>query len=51
MGDYKSPTRVISGELENARKRGPRGKEREWTDCVTDDRRVFGITGYRAPPH
>ena len=35
----------MSGELENAGKRGPGGKEKEWTDCVAKDRRLFGITG------
>ena len=33
------------GELENAGKRGPWGKEKKWTDCVVEDRRLFGITG------
>ena len=32
-------------ELENAGKRGPGGEEKEWTDCVADDLRLFGITG------
>ena len=45
MGDHRLPKRVVSGELENAGKRGPRGKEKEWTDCVADDLRLFGITG------
>ena len=45
MGDHKLPKRVMSGELENAGKRGPGGKEKEWTDCVADDLRLFGITG------
>ena len=44
MGDHRLPKRVMSGELENARKRGPEGKEKEWTDCVPDDLRLFGIT-------
>ena len=34
----------MSGELENAGKRGP-GKEKEWTDCVADDLRLFDVTG------
>ena len=33
MGDHRLPKRVMSGELGNAGKRGPRGKEKEWTDC------------------
>ena len=35
----------MSGELENTGKRGPRGKEKEWTGCVAEDRQLFGITG------
>ena len=45
MGDNRLPKRVMSGEPENAEKRGPRGKEKEWTDCVADDLQLFGITG------
>ena len=45
MGDHRLPKRVISGELENARKCGPGGEEKEWTDCVGDDLSLFGITG------
>ena len=45
MGDHKLLKRVMSGELENAGKRGPGGKKKEWTDCVADDLRLFGITG------
>ena len=44
MGDHRLPKRVMSGELENAGKRGPGGKGKEWTDCVADDLRLFGIT-------
>ena len=29
MGDHMLPKRVMSGELENAGKRGPGGKEKE----------------------
>ena len=45
VGDHRLPKRVMSGELENAGKRGPGGKEKEWTDCVADDLRLFGVTG------
>ena len=45
MGDHRLPKRVMSGELENAGKRGPGGEEKEWTDYVADDLRLFGITG------
>ena len=34
----------MSGGLENAGKRGPGGKEKEWTDCVAKDHRLLGIT-------
>ena len=44
MGDHRLPKRVMSEELENAGKRGPGGKEKEWTDCVADDLRLFGVT-------
>ena len=37
MGDHRLPKRAMSGELENAGKRGPGEKEKEWTDCVADD--------------
>ena len=45
MGDHRLPKRVMSGELENAVRREPGGKEKEWTDCVADDLRLFGNTG------
>ena len=45
MGDHRLPKRVMSGELENAGKRGPGGKNKEWTDCEADDLRLFGVTG------
>ena len=45
MGDHRLPERVMSGEVENVGKRGPGGKEKEWTDCVADDLRLFGIAG------
>ena len=45
MGDHRLPKRVMSGELKNAGKRGPGGKEKEWTDCVADDLRLFGVKG------
>ena len=45
MGDHRLPKRVMSGELENAEKRGPGGKEKEGTEYVAEDRRLLGITG------
>ena len=51
MSDHRLPKRVMSGELKNAGKRGPGAKEKEWTDCVTDDLRLFGVTGDGEPPH
>ena len=45
IGDHRLPKRVISGKLESAGKHGPGEKEKEWTDCVADDLRLFGVTG------
>ena len=45
MGDHRLPKRVMSGDLENKEKHGPGGKEKEWTDCVADKFRLFGVTG------
>ena len=45
MGDHRLPKRVISGELEKLGKCEPRWKEKGRTDCVAEDRRLFGITG------
>ena len=45
MGDQRLPKRAMSRELENAGKRGPEGKEKEWTDCVAEGLPLFGITG------
>ena len=52
MGDHRLPKRVMSGELENAGKRGPRGKEKAWGRTAWQM-----IVGYLAsrgtgePPH
>ena len=51
MGDHRLPKRVVSGELQNAGKRGPEVKEKEWTDCVAKDLRLFGIMGTGTLPH
>ena len=45
MGDHRLPERVMSGEVENTGKRGPGRKEKEWTNCVAEDRLLFSITG------
>ena len=46
MSGHRFPKRVMSGELENAGKHRPGGGEKEeWTDCVADELRLFGITG------
>ena len=45
MGDHRLPKRVMSGELENAGKRRPWGKEEESTDREADDLWLFGIMG------
>ena len=49
MGDHRLPKRVMSGELENAGKRGSGGKKRERTDCVEDDRRVLASGDWKTP--
>ena len=36
--------RVLLGELEDAGKCGPEGEKKEWTDCMAEDFRLFGIT-------
>ena len=36
MGDHRLPKRFMSGELENAGKRGPGGKGERRTDCVVE---------------
>ena len=45
MGDHRLSKKVMSRELENTGKRGPLGKEKQWTDCVAEDRWVFGMKG------
>ena len=50
MGDHRLPKRVVLGELENAGKRGPGGKEKQWTDYATEDQQVFDIIGNRITP-
>ena len=44
-GSQRLLKRDMSGELENVGKHGPANKEKEWADCVLEDRRLFGITG------
>ena len=36
---------VVFGNLEGVVRRGRGGKEKEWTDCVPNDIRAFGIAG------
>ena len=45
MSSGRLPKRIMFGNLEGAVRRGRGGKEKEWTDCVQSDIRVFGITG------
>ena len=49
MDDHRLPKRVMSGELEHARKSRPGRKKNKWTDCVAEDRRLFGIMGNCSP--
>ena len=51
MGEHRLPKRVMSGELEDAGKRGPGEKEKEWTDCVAEDLRLFGVRGTETLTH
>ena len=45
MSGGRLPKRVMFGNIEGAVRRGRGGKEKEWTDCVQSDIRVYGITG------
>ena len=45
MSGGRLPKRIIFGNLKGAVRRGRRGKEKEWADCVQSDIRAFGITG------
>ena len=45
MSGGRLPKRIVFGNLEVAVRRGRDGKEKEWTDCVWSDIRVFVITG------
>ena len=38
------PQVTQEGHVGRAEERGPGGKEKEWTDSMTEDRRVFAIT-------
>ena len=40
---HRLPKRIMSGAWENAGQHWPGGKEKERTDYVAEDRRVFGI--------
>ena len=45
MSSGRLPKRIVFGNLEGAVRRGQGRKDKEWTDCVQSDIRVFGITG------
>ena len=45
MSGRRLPKRVVFGNLKGAVRRGRGEKEKEWTDCVQSDIRVFGIAG------
>ena len=45
MSGGRLPKRIVFVSLEGAVRRGPGGKEKEWTDCIQSDIRAFGITG------
>ena len=50
VGDHGLPKRIMSGELKKAGQRESAGAEKEWTDFVIENRRVFHITGALADP-
>ena len=45
MSGGRLPKRIMLGNLEGEVRRGRGGREKEWTDCVHSDIRVFGISG------
>ena len=45
MSGGRLPKQIVFETLEGAVRRGRGGKEKEWTDCVQSNIRVFGITG------
>ena len=45
MSGGRLPKQTVFGNLEGAMRRERGGKEKEWTDYVQSDIRVFGITG------
>ena len=45
MSGGRLPMRIVFGNLEGVVRRGWGGKEKEWTDRVQSDIRMFGITG------
>ena len=45
MDGGRLPNRVMFGGMEGPGQRWAGGKEKEWTDCVAEDVRAFGIGG------
>ena len=45
MDGGRLPNRVMFGGMEGPGQRGAGEKEKEWTDCVAEDVRAFGIGG------
>lgn len=43
MDSRRLPKRIIMGTLEKPDRCGRRGKEKERTDCMEEDLRLFGI--------
>ena len=43
MDDRRLPKCIMVGTLEKLARRGRGSKEKEWTDCVADDLRLFEI--------
>ena len=45
MDDHRLLKWIVLEELNYAEQRGPRGGEKGWTQCLAEERRVFGTTG------
>ena len=51
MGDHRLPKRVMSGELENAGKRGPGGVRKNGQTAGQSIVGYLALRGTGAPPH
>ena len=51
MDSGELPNRVMFGGMVGPGQCGAGGQEKEWTDCVAEDVRAFGIDGDWKLPH